>query len=103
MGDHLNKDSMKKIWMSTAIVALMAASCTEEEFVEQPSMAGGRPFTLSAEHGMSSRTALVGNQTVWTQGDQIYVSSADGNVYGILTLNKGEGTDKSGILRLHQW
>lgn len=81
--------------MSTAIVALMAASCTNEELVEQPSIAGGQQFTLSAEHGMASRTILDGNRTLWSEGDQIYVSSADGTVYGVLTLKKGQGTDKA--------
>ena len=86
---------MKKIFMSAAMLAFLAASCTNEELVQEPMMSGGQPFTLSAEHGMASRTVLDGNQTLWSEGDQIYVSSADGSVYGVLTLKKGAGSDKA--------
>jgi len=54
--------------------------------------------TLTASKGMgNSRTAIVGTQTVWSAGDQIYVSSKDGKVTGVLTLEaeyagKTEGT-----------
>lgn len=81
--------------MSAAMLAFLAASCTNEELVQEPMMSGGQPFTLSAEHGMASRTVLDGNQTHWSEGDQIYVSSADGSVYGVLTLKKGAGSDKA--------
>lgn len=83
---------MRKIFMSAAMLAFLAASCTNEELVQEPMMSGGQPFTLSAEHGMASRTVLDGNQTHWSEGDQIYVSSADGEVYGWLTLKSGKGT-----------
>ena len=81
--------------MSTALMALMTASCTNEEIINQPFEGEGVPFTLSAEHGMASRTTLSGQQTLWSEGDQIYVSSADGSVYGVLTLKNGANSNSA--------
>lgn len=67
---------------------LMAISCQNENLIEQSQ---GSQFTLSARKGIASRTHLVGNQTVWSEGDQIYVSSANGRVTGVLTLSSDPG------------
>ncbi len=60
------------------------------ESVEQQ----GRMFTLEVNQG-GSRTALDGLQTVWSKGDQIYVTSEDGQTTGVLTLI-GEGGEAGG-------
>ena len=67
---------------------LMVSSCQNEEIVQNQS-AQGQAFTLTASKGMGSRTAIDGNQTVWSEGDKIYVSSRDGKVTGVLTLTDG--------------
>ena len=50
-------------------------------------------MTVGREGG--SRTALVGDQAVWSKGDKIYVSSKDGKTTGVLTL-QGNGGDATG-------
>lgn len=74
--------------MSAAIVSMVFASCTNEELVNQA--ADGRMFTLEVSQGMDSRTTLnqtpEGYQTLWSAGDQIYVTSEDGKTTGVLTL-----------------
>ena len=83
---------MKKIFFGAAVATMMFASCQNDmiESVEQQ----GRMFTLEVNQG-GSRTALDGLQTVWSKGDQIYVTSEDGQTTGVLTLI-GEGGDASG-------
>jgi len=81
---------MKKIFMSAAVMALFTCSCTENEMIENVS--DGQAFTLEVNQGVGSRTALDGNQTVWSQGDEIYVTSANGRVTGVLTLKQGVGS-----------
>ena len=70
---------------------LMVSSCQNEVVVENPN---GQTFTLTASKGMGSRTAIEGNQTVWSEGDKIYVSSKDGKTTGVLTLTEGAGEDE---------
>lgn len=71
--------------------------CQSEKLVDDGSSQSSL-VTLTASKGMgNSRTAIVGTQTVWSAGDQIYVSSKDGKVTGVLTLEaeyagKTEGT-----------
>ena len=78
--------------MSAAILTFLAASCTNEELVKESEQL----FTLSVENGTSSRTTLgSGYATLWSEGDQIYVSSDDGKVHGVLTLKNGAGTDRA--------
>ena len=78
-----------------ALLALVG--CQSEKLVDDGSSQSSL-VTLTASKGMgNSRTAIVGNQTVWSAGDQIYVSSKDGKVTGVLTLEaeyagKTEGT-----------
>ena len=54
---------------------LMASSCQNEAVVENKN---AQTFTLVANKGMGSRTAIEGDKTVWSTGDRIYVSSKDG-------------------------
>ena len=77
---------MKKIFFGAAVATMMFASCQNDmiESVEQQ----GRMFTLEVNQG-GSRTALDGLQTVWSKGDQIYVTSEDGQTTGVLTLIAG--------------
>lgn len=78
-----------------ALLALVG--CQSEKLVDDGSSQSSL-VTLTASKWMgNSRTAIVGNQTVWSAGDQIYVSSKDGKVTGVLTLEaeyagKTEGT-----------
>ena len=73
---------------------LMVSSCQNEEIIETPS-AGGQRISLTVGREGGSRTALVGDQAVWSKGDKIYVSSKDGKTTGVLTL-QGEGGDATG-------
>lgn len=75
--------------MSAAVVTMMLASCTNEELVNQGT--DGRMFTLEVTKGTDSRTALDGLQTVWSEGDKIYVTSEDGKTTGVLTLASKPG------------
>lgn len=89
---------MKKILISTAVAAMMLASCTNESLVNQK--ADGRMFTLKVSQGMDSRTTLTpvaeGFQTLWSEGDQIYVTSEDGKTTGVLTLDPQDKGKPSG-------
>ena len=67
---------------------LMASSCQNEAVVENKN---AQTFTLVANKGMGSRTAIDGDKTVWSTGDRIYVSSKDGKTTGVLTLTDGAG------------
>ena len=84
--------------MSAAIVSMVFASCTNEELVNQTT--DGRMFTLEVSQGMDSRTTLTqtpeGYQTLWSAGDQIYVTSEDGKTTGVLTLDPQDAGKPSG-------
>ena len=70
-------------------MALLAAGCTNDELQEQ-GLAEGQQFTLQVGKGAMTRTALNDSyQTVWSEGDKIYVTSTDGKVTGVLTLTQG--------------
>lgn len=86
-------ENMKRIILSAAVATMMFASCQNENLVNQT--ADGRMFTLEVNQGMNSRTELNGMQTVWSEGDQIYVTSADGKTTGVLTLI-GKGGEANG-------
>ena len=66
---------------------LILAGCQDETLVNNAG-SQGQQFTLTASKGIMSRTHLGsdGKQTLWSEGDQIYVSNADGSVFGTLTL-----------------
>jgi hypothetical protein len=90
---------VKSFWGIVAVL-LILAGCQDETLVNNGSLQGPE-FTLTASKGVMSRTHLAsdGKQTLWSEGDRIYVSSADGSVYGYLTLveddaNKNVGTFK---------
>jgi len=81
---------MKKTLLGAALLTVLAGSCTNEniEALEQNS----RMVCIEASYGLASRTAIDGSQTVWQEGDQIFVSSHDGKCFGTLTLVDGEDT-----------
>lgn len=85
---------MKRILISAAIVSMMLANCTDKELVDQAT--DGRMFTLEVSRGMDSRTTLTpatgGYQTLWSEGDQIYVTSEDGGTTGVLALVSSPGS-----------
>ena len=88
---------VKSFWGIVAVL-LILVGCQDETLVNNGSLQGPE-FTLTASKGVMSRTHLGsdGKQTLWSEGDRIYVSSADGSVYGYLTLvaddaNKNVGT-----------
>ena len=87
---------IKKMKWGGMLVAslLMASGCQNEEIIETPS-AGGQRISLTVGREGGSRTALEGDQAVWSKGDKIYVSSKDGKTTGVLTL-QGEGGDATG-------
>jgi len=80
--------------MSAALATMMLASCQNEEIVNKAT--DGRMFTLEVSQGMDSRTTLTpatgGYQTLWSEGDQIYVTSEDGKTTGVLTLVSTPGS-----------
>ena len=85
---------MKKFFLSAAIASMLLASCQNEQVIE--SIQGeGQMVTLKVSQNAGSRTALDGLQTVWSEGDQIFVTSADGSTTGVLTL-VGQGGDPEG-------
>jgi len=85
---------LRKINRGGVILAtlLALAGCQSEKLVDDSGSQGGQ-VTLTASRGVSSRTHLGsdGKQTVWSEGDKIYVSSADGKVTGVLSLTSEAG------------
>ena len=92
--DYQKKRTMKKILMSAVVATTIFASCTNEELVNQTT--DGRMITLEVNRGMDSRTTLIptaeGYQTLWSEGDKIYVTSEDGKTTGVLTLASKAGS-----------
>jgi len=93
---------VKSFWGIVAVL-LILAGCQNETLVNNDSLQGSE-FTLTASKGVMSRTHLAsdGKQTLWSLGDEIYVSNAEGSVYGYLTLvtddaNKNVGTFKGNL------
>lgn len=89
---------MKKIFFGVAAAALLlnVTGCENEDVVLQQEGAMPQEFTLQAEYGTATRTTLEegstgGYNTLWSAGDQIYVSDESGEVTGVLTLTEGEG------------
>ena len=80
--------------MSAVVATTIFASCTNEELVNQAT--DGRMITLEVNRGMDSRTTLIptaeGYQTLWSEGDKIYVTSEDGKTTGVLTLVSKAGS-----------
>ena len=77
------------------MMVFAAASCQNEDIQVQQDIQG-QEFILEATFGAPTRTTLEEGtssayQTVWSEGDQIYVCSADGRSKGILTLSQGAG------------
>ena len=79
---------LRKIKSGVILACLFAlVSCQSDRFIDQSLTDGSKcRVTLTASKGVGSRTAIVDGQTVWTEGDAIYVSSKDGKVTGRLEL-----------------
>lgn len=89
---------MKKIFFSACLLAFMATGCQDDGIVKQ-SASEGNLFTLEVNRGADSRTTLGENgATLWSKGDKLYVTSADGEVTGVLTL-EGDGGSANGIFK----
>lgn len=80
---------MKKIIMSGALISMAMMGCTNDSLMKDD---GSQLFTLEVGKRIESRTHLDGDQLVWSEGDEIYVTSADGNVNGVLRLVAGANT-----------
>jgi len=85
---------MKRYLMGAAMLAMMAASCQNEQLVEQTEVQQGELFTLEVGKSFESRTVLNGTATHWCEDDAIYVSGDNGNVHGVLKF-KRYGSDKT--------
>lgn len=89
---------MKASYFGGIVAILLAlAGCQSEKYVDDGS-SQPQQFTLTASKAVMSRTHLGsdGKQTLWSMGDEIYVSSADGKVKGILTLNEDDANKTTG-------
>ena len=92
---------MKKIFLNTTFLALLATSCQNEVLVEQSQPQEGQLFTLEVGRGFESRTVLGETDahgktpTWWSDDDAIYVSGADGKVSGVLNFVKFIDNDKT--------
>lgn len=90
---------MKKILMGATICSLLfATGCSNEELIQS---IDGQKFTIEATMGAESRTYNDGDgRCLWGEGEQIYVTSKDGSVFGILTLisNNGKTATFSGTV-----
>ena len=89
---------MKKIFMMTAVATMLLASCTNE--IVDGNENEGQLFTLEVTQGTDSRTTLSPNsgayQTLWSEGDEIFVTSEDGKTTGVLTLMDGFDESSTG-------
>lgn len=96
MRRNLKFEDMKKYLMGAAVLAMLAASCQNEELVKQTEVQQGELFTLEVGKSFESRTVL-GNDNVthWSKDDKIFVSGADGEVSGVLSFDGYIGDDKS--------
>lgn len=78
---------MKNIMMSMAVFAMMlSTSCSNEELV-QNQFTGAREFSLTVDVNAGSRTVMDGQVNIWDGNDAVYVFSADGSVYGVLSID----------------
>lgn len=91
---------LRKFKMGGVILGALLAlvGCQSEKLVNDGGSQQGQQFTLTASRGVMSRTHLGsdGKQTVWSEGDQIHVSSLDGTVVGTLILDKADIGKPSG-------
>lgn len=82
---------MKKFLISAVVLTVFLTGCQNEELVRNERKQG-REVTLEVGGMPEGRTALNGDETFWSVGDRIYVTSADGMTNGVLTLVEGEDT-----------
>ena len=69
---------MKKVFMSLAAVAAVFAGCQKPELEVAP-VEVKNPFTASVENfGAETKTAMDGNQVVWSSGDQLAIFQGAG-------------------------
>jgi len=88
-----NKNIMKNFLMSAVMLTMFLTGCQNEELVGNNENQG-RKVTLEVGQMPEGRTELDGTNTLWSVGDQIYVTSADGMTNGVLTLIDGEDTSR---------
>ena len=73
---------------------MMFAGCQNEELVNDSIMQGGEEFTLVINEGVESRTQLDENKTKWSVGDELYVTSIDGQVKGVLKFQGSSASER---------
>lgn len=74
------------------MLATLATGCQDEDMVVNKPSGEGQQFTLTIGKDIDSRTTLGQNlATLWSRGDQIYVSGDDGKINGVMSLIEGEG------------
>jgi hypothetical protein len=92
---------IKRFFEALPVVAalLLAPSCSNEDndmLVPQPETPAVKtiPFTVTVSTNTDTRATLADtyNGYVFAEGDALYVQDASGDVYGMLTLDSGEGT-----------
>lgn len=93
----------KRLAFVFALSALMLASCSNDEALVEGAVDGGQKvsMTVTAQRegaGANSRTSLEDNNTgkldcVWTAGDRLIVTNAEGVIKGHLDLISGAGDD----------
>lgn len=91
----------KRLAFVFALSALMLASCSNDEALVEGTVDGGQKIrmTVTAQRegaGADSRTSLEDKNTgkldcVWTEGDRLIVTNAEGKIKGHLDLISGAG------------
>ena len=84
--------TMKKIFFSAALAAMMMASCQNENLVNSNEMQ--EEFTVEVTKGMDSRIAMENGSPVWSADDVLYVYGTNG-VRGSLRLVSGAGSNSA--------
>lgn len=89
--------SRKFYFEGIMLILLVLAGCQNEKYVDDSS-SHTQMFTLTASKGVSSRIHLGadGKQSLWSEGDEIFVSSTDGKVTGVLKLSEDDANQTSG-------
>jgi len=83
------KQILKAVAFLCALVLMVG--CQDKEMVDT-SVSGGTQISITASKRLSSRTTMDtdGVTTVWSAEDQIYVSSNDGKVTGLLRIDPND-------------
>lgn len=91
-----------KLLVGAVMVAGIVSGC-QNEAIENKSVGGETYYSLKLNKGVETRTTLGENRmTLWSEGDEVLVTSEDGKVTGILRLIEGKGTNSGlfeGVIR----